>query len=204
MLQARVGLAERLQQALAKERELAEQAEGGAQAPLAATLGARADEVQRVQQAMAAELERQQLTLAALSRGELPRLQASLADGAGTLPQVAWSVPFSLRRTAQGDDAVLPALQSAAAQVQQAGQLVQASELELRARQLRQGAGAESQLAVLESFQRLLADGDRLATAQGALALAWAELLQGLPADELPRLAAQLTVRDTGPAPRAP
>jgi len=88
--------------------------------------------------------------------------------------------------------------------VQQAGQLVQASELELRARQLRQGAGAESQLAVLESFQRLLADGDRLATAQGALALAWAELLQGLPADELPRLAAQLTVRDTGPAPRAP
>ena len=208
-LQARAGLAERMQQAALKEREWAEEsaasAPGDAERQRVLTgLAARAEQARSLQQALATELERLELTLAALSRGEPQRLHSSLADGAGNLPQVAWAVPFSLRTGAQADDSVLPALQAVAAQVQQAGQLVEASELELRSRQLRQRSGAESTGAVLESYQRLLADGDRLATAQGALALAWAELLQGLPADELPRLAAQLGIRDTDPAPRAP
>ena len=208
-LQARAGLADRMQQAALKERAWAEEA--AAQAAdkadserVIAGLAARAEQARSVQQALAIELERLELTLAALSRGEPQRLHTSLADGAGSLPQVTWTVPFSLRTGAAVDASVLPALQAGAAQVQQAGQLVEASELELRSRQLRQRAGADSAGAVLEAYQRLLADGDRLAAAPGALALAWAELLQGLPADELPRLAAQLGLRDTDPAPRAP
>jgi type II secretory pathway pseudopilin PulG len=71
----------------------------------------------------------------------------------------------------------LPALQQAQNAAQRAQRLQQAGELALRAVELRQQAGAESPLAVLEAHQQMVVLTDDLAVAQGRLALAWAELL---------------------------
>jgi hypothetical protein len=141
------------------------------------------------------------VTLAALSRSELAALHAQAEAAAGVLPQVALEVPFSLPAAAGGAGHSLQDLQAVAAQVQQAQQLLEASELELRSQQLRQQAGVATPLSVLDSYQRLLADADRMAASSGALALAWAQLLQGAAPGLVTALAGR--VRGTDPAPRA-
>jgi hypothetical protein len=63
---------------------------------------------------------------------------------------------------------------------------VSARQLELEAVRKRVALGEASRHELLESFQRLLADGDRLVTAQGVLAMEWIGHQARLPAGTAP------------------
>ncbi len=204
-LQVRAGLAEKLVQATAQSLAAVREAEpvGGAAAAdersrLLGVLQLRAERSQAAAQAIRAELERSELTLAALSRRERPALHEALAAGAGTIPEPALELPFRLPAASGASASTLQALQAAAAQAQRAQQLLEASELTLRARNLRRDAGAETPLAVMEAYLQLLADADQLALRSAERALAWAELLQ----EQEGRPVAALRLRDTGRVPR--
>lgn len=205
--QARLALAERLQEAAQQQHALLQQADppktedADERSRWLAALAARVEHWRGVQQVLAGERDRVEVTLAALSRSEVPALRVQAAAAAGVLPQVGLEVPFRLPTAAGDAGNRLQALQAAAARVQQAQQLVEASDLELRSHQLRQQAGVETPLEVIESYQRLLGDADRLAASSGALAVAWAQLLQGAAPDLVTALAGR--VRGTDPAPRA-
>jgi hypothetical protein len=201
--QARLALAARLREVVDQQRTLLAQADADSaeeKQRWQTALAARAAHWRDMQQTMQGESERAEVTLAALGRRELPALREAVAAGNAVLPQVGLEVPFSLP-AGTGQAASLQALQAAAAQARQLQQMLEASELELRASQLRQQAGAETPLAVLDAWQRLLLDADRLAAGSGALAVAWAQLLQAGAADVAPALASRL--RGTDPAPRA-
>lgn len=72
-------------------------------------------------------------------------------------------------------DAVAPALQAGARSTALLSETVAARRLELAAVRKRVTLGEASEYELLDSFQRLLADGDRLVTAQGALTMQWIE-----------------------------
>lgn len=203
--QARGLLAERLQSAAQQQREAATQTlqAGDERSRWENAATARAAQWAELQQFMAAEQARSEGTLAALTGIEPEVLRQQLAAGAGQMPTVDAAPP-----TAPDTEASAPvqALQQALTQALQARQLVNASELELQARQLRQQAGAGSVLDVTEAYQHLLADADRMAALAGGLADHWALLLQGDGGATTAALAAQAgagnRVTGTGRAPR--
>lgn len=74
-----------------------------------------------------------------------------------------------------GDAVVAPALQAGARSTALLSETVAARQLELAAVRRRVTLGEASEYELLDSFQRLLADGDRLVTAQGVLTMQWIE-----------------------------
>lgn len=208
-LQVRAGLADKLAQAagqsLAMVREAEPAAAGDAAEPRGRLLGAlatRAETGQAAAMALRAELKRSELTLAALCHRERASLHGMLGSGEGAIPEVALQVPFRLPASSGAGPSAPKALQAAAAAAQRAQQLVEASDLTLRAQSLRREAGAETPLAVLEAYLQLVADADELALRSAERAMAWAELLQ---ADQgAPLAALEPALRGTARAPRAP
>jgi hypothetical protein len=180
--QARLQMSQRLLQAAAQQRVALEQLPPQTQerGGWLAAVALREKQWSVSQRQLQAERERAEATLAALSRSELPKLRQTLdvPEGKTNLPQVRQDLPQqpAAVETAGGP---LQDLHAAVAQAMQARQLVEASELELRARQLRQQAGADSEVGVIEAYQQLVADNDRLAALAGRVAVAWALLLQG-------------------------
>lgn len=202
-LQARELLLQRLGEAVGRQREAVAAATAAPTAEAAQTrqrlftaLKARAGQGERQRALLQAEHERVETVLAALVRRARPALAEGLAPGAGSLPQVAMDVPFHLPESLGLPAAALPELQEALARSRRARQLLEAGELALRAVELRQEAGAESTLAVLESYQEVLVLADEMAVAQGVLALAWVELL--------PVAGAALVARPQAAAPLLP
>lgn len=198
-LQARVLVLQRLGEAAAQQRqavagaEPAPGADAAARQRLLAALDTRAASGLRLQETLQADLERAETALAALTLRDRAALRVALAPGAGRLPQVAMDVPFHLPAALGAPAGLLPALQAAQAQAERAQRLLQAGELALRAVELRQQAGAESPLAVLEAYQQMVALADDVALAQGALALAWVELLPLAAPHLVPRTTAAAT-----------
>lgn len=96
------------------------------------------------------------------------------ADGAG-----ARAVPAVDSVPPNGEDLAPEARQVAeqAVLAERLQWLLQARQFELQAAQARERAGAGDELQTLQALQRLMIDSDRLATARGRLALAWASWL---------------------------
>jgi len=182
--QARRQLAVQLQQAAEQQLAwLGQQQPETAQAVAersrwVALLATRVDHWRAVQRYLADEHDRCEAQLAALARQDTAVLHARLQPGAGTVPRSALQVP-ARRPVADGDTGgLLQALQAAASQAARARALAQAGELDLQSSRLRHEAGMATPLDVMETWQQLVAGVDRLAALDGALALAWAQVLQ--------------------------
>lgn len=168
---SRLALAGRLLGAARAEQALLMNAEPGAERDRALVEIAR--RLEAFEQA-AAQLEGERdRVLRELSQrsGVAPAELLRWAEGAGTRP-----VPGVDQAPPNGEDLAPEARQVAeqAALADRMHWLLQARQFEVQAAQARERAGAGGELETLQALQRLMIDSDRLATARGRLALAWA------------------------------
>lgn len=175
---SRLALASRLLGAARAEQALLMNAEPGAERDRA--LAEVAHRLEAFEQAAAAlEAERDRVLHELAQRSGLAPLELlRWADAAGprAVPAVDQPPP--------GGEALAPEARQVAEQAVMAERLhwlLQARQFELQAAQARERAGAAGELETLQALQRLMIDSDRLATAQGRLALAWAGWLPGAP-----------------------
>lgn len=168
---SRLALAGRLLGAARAEQALLMNAEPGAERDRAlAGIARRLEAFEHAATELEAERDR---VLGDLSRrsGIAPAEQLRWAEGAGARP-----VPAVDQAPPNGEDLAPQARQVAeqAALADRMHRLLQARQFEVQAAQARERAGAGGELETLQALQRLMIDSDRLATARGRLALAWA------------------------------
>lgn len=171
----RLMLAQSLAESIAQQRKLlAGEGPRQAAAGVLAQLDARAAVARSLVQHLAAQQSQLIAALAQLCTVPAGELAAALAPALANRAAPAINVAVE----GAGDEA-LPAvarLQASMRAAEHLSQAVNARQLELDAVRRRAAIGEASQYELLESFQRLLADGDRLVTAQGVMTMEWVEL----------------------------
>lgn len=178
----RLMMARSLQDSLARQKQLImHQPPTRAAAAGLARLDANAELAQALVQHLAAQKAQLVASLAELCgvpAAELARvLQPALANPVAIAVAPAFAaVPPAPSAASWRDRPEAARLQASAKAATRLSEAVAARRMEVEAARRRVEVGEASEFELLESFQRLLADGDRLVTAQAALALEWIHL----------------------------